>query len=155
MPTGKSNRIRIYGDIYLIEQNTELIIKQQLIAKSSGSDICANDRLSVYPLFMSSQFTKIVIIPNCIYKDNRKSEDIIDDQISLEGFSCSAVHWDNFCCIFIQLSADVPVAMLIRIAISGLNDDFSLMNSDRVFRLTPSNSAVLVTDRCNGFMTSS
>ena len=75
MPTGKSNRIRIYGDIYLIELNTELVIKQQLIANISGFDVRPHDRLSVYPLFMSSQFTKIVIIPNCIYKDNRKSEE--------------------------------------------------------------------------------
>ena len=36
--------------------------------------------------------------------------------------------------MFIQLSADVPVAILMRIAMSGLNEDFSLMNSDRVFR---------------------
>ena len=74
---------------------------------------------------------------------------------TFEGAFCSAIHSVNFCCIFIQLSADVPVARLILIAISGLKEDFSFTNSDKAFLLTPSIAAVCVTERFKGFITSS
>ena len=50
--------------------------------------------------------------------------------ITFDGSFCCAVHSVSFCCIFIQLSGDVLVALLILMAISGLRDTFSLTNSD-------------------------
>jgi len=57
----------------------------------------------------------------------------------------------SFCCIFIQLSTEVPVALLIRIAISGLRETFSWTNSERAFLLIPNIPAASVIDKFNGF----
>lgn len=54
------------------------------------------------------------------------------------GSCIRAFHKVSFCCIFIRLSTEVFVALLILSAISGLNDDFSFINSDNAFLLTPS-----------------
>ena len=48
--------------------------------------------------------------------------------ITLSGSCFLAVHRVSFCCIFIQLSTEVFVALLIPKTISGLNEDFSFMN---------------------------
>jgi hypothetical protein len=40
--------------------------------------------------------------------------------------------------MFSQLSGEVSVALAIRIAISGLKEDLSLISSERVFLDTPS-----------------
>ena len=64
--------------------------------------------------------------------------------ITLLGSCCRAVQSVSFCCIFIQLSTEVLVAMLILKAISGLNEDFTFINSDNVFLLTPSIRTVSV-----------
>ena len=63
----------------------------------------------------------------------------------MPGSFLYAFHKVNFCCIFIQLSAEVLVALLILNAISGLSDAFSFTNSDKAFRLTPNILAASVT----------
>jgi hypothetical protein len=75
--------------------------------------------------------------------------------VTFFGSCWYAFHSVSFCCIFIQLSADVFVALLILKAISGLNAAFPLTNSDNAFLLTPSIRAVSVTVNPSGFITSS
>ena len=80
---------------------------------------------------------------------------LVGNLIMFFGSFCMACHKVNFICIFIQLSTEVLVALLILIAISGLRDDFSFTNSDRVFLVTPSILAASVTVKFNGFIISS
>ena len=54
-----------------------------------------------------------------------------------------------------QLSGEVLVALLTRIAISGLMAARQLSNAESVLRVTPSFCAAAVTVRLSGFMTSS
>ncbi len=68
---------------------------------------------------------------------------------------CSASQRVRFICMVSQLSAVVWVALAIRIAITGLNADFSLTNSESVFRVTPSKSAASVIVKLSGTRTSS
>jgi hypothetical protein len=83
------------------------------------------------------------------------SSDAVGNTITLSGICCLAFHIVSFICIFIQLSADVFVALPILKAISELSADFSLTNSDSAFLLTPIIFAASVTDIFNGFITSS
>ena len=54
-----------------------------------------------------------------------------------------------------QLSGEVPVALLTRIAIVGLKDDRQFNRADNVFRVTPNFFAASVTVKPRGLMTSS
>jgi hypothetical protein len=57
--------------------------------------------------------------------------------------------------MYSQLSGDVFVALPILTAISGLIDDLQLINSDKVFRVTPNRFAASVTVKPRGLITSS
>lgn len=65
------------------------------------------------------------------FKSCNESADV-GKGITFNSF-CSDIQRSSFDCIFNQLSGEELVAFAIRIAISGLNEDFSFISSERAF----------------------